>query len=141
MLESEAARLAAPAGEEMLDELKSAEENHRRIGGEVITALRAGDFDVELTRSYFAADAEFHGVIFRHCGNRYLNEMSATLGAQLHRMRQSVLRHGVTDVREAIAEHEAIVDAFAGDDPALPERVMRHHIEQVRARSLDLEGD
>lgn len=138
MLESRAARLATPASPAMLDELRAAEEAHRRIGERVITALRSGVQDVELTTAYFAADAAFHRVVFEHCGNRYLSEMSESLGAQLHRMRQSVL-HGVTDVREAIAEHEAIADAFAGGDPDAPERLMQHHIEQVRARSLDLE--
>lgn len=137
MLESHAARLATPASPEMLSELRAAEDTHRQIGEQVITALRAGSTDVELTTAYFAADADFHRVVFHHCGNRYLNEMSESLGAQLHRMRQSVL-HGVTDVREAIAEHEAIAEAFAGDDPDAPEALMRHHIEQVRARSLDL---
>ncbi|GAB3595370.1 GntR family transcriptional regulator [Microbacterium tumbae] len=138
MLESTAARLATPAGAAMLDELRAAEEEHRRIGERVITAMRAGVADVELTTAYFAADAAFHSVVFAHCGNRYLTDMSESLGAQLHRMRQSVL-HGVTDVREAIAEHEAIVDAFAEGGPDAPERLMRRHIEQVRARSLDLE--
>lgn len=138
MLESRAARLATPATPAMLDDLRAAEEAHRHVGERVITAMRAGVTDVELTTAYFAADATFHRVIFQHCGNRYLLEMSETLGGQLHRMRQSV-EHGVTDVREAIAEHEAIVDAFAGDDPDAPERLMQHHIEQVRARSLDLE--
>lgn len=138
LLESHAARLATPASPAMLAELRAAEDVHRQVGEKVIAALGAGSTDVELTTAYFTADADFHRVVFRHCGNRYLTEMSESLGAQLHRMRQSVL-HGVTDVREAIAEHEAVADAFAGDDPAAPEALMRHHIEQVRTRSLDLE--
>lgn len=138
MLESEAARLATPATPEMLAELRAAEEAHRVSGSRVIAALRAGDNDVELTTEYFAADAAFHRVVFAHCGNRYLTEMSENLGAQVHRMRQSI-EHGVTDVREAIAEHEAIVDAFAGEIAETPQEAMRRHIEGVRARSLDLE--
>ncbi|MDF2579082.1 MULTISPECIES: GntR family transcriptional regulator [Microbacterium] len=138
MLETHATRLATPASDEMLDELRAAEEEHRSIGKRVIEALSAGTPDLELTAAYFVADAAFHRVVFDHCGNRYLTEMSETLGAQLHRMRQSV-RHGVTDVREAIAEHEALVDAFATDDPDAPERSMLHHLEQVRQRSLGLE--
>ena len=39
----------------------------------------------------------------------------------------------------AIAEHEAIVAAFAGDDARAPEQAMRRHIELVRSRSLDIE--
>jgi DNA-binding GntR family transcriptional regulator len=138
MLESHAAALATPASDAMLVELRAAEAAHRKAGHEVITAMRGGGTDVELTTAYFASDAAFHRVIFEHCGNRYMTEMSESLGAQLHRMRQSVL-HGVTDVREAIAEHEAIADAFASGDAEAPERLMRRHIEQVRARSLDLE--
>ncbi|MDP3952024.1 GntR family transcriptional regulator [Microbacterium sp.] len=138
MLESTAAKLATPAAALMLDELRAAEEAHRVAGERVITGMRAGSPAVELTTAYFTADADFHRVVFRHCGNSYLDDMSESLGAQLHRMRQSVL-HGVTDVREAIAEHEAIVDAFASGDQDAPERQMRRHIEQVRSRSLDLE--
>lgn len=138
MLESQAAIFATPATAVMLEELRAAEEAHRHTGERMVTAFRAGLTEVELTTAYFAADAAFHRVVFAHCGNRYLTEMSETLGAQLHRMRQSVL-HGVNDVREAITEHEAIVDAFAGDDLEAPNLLMRRHIEQVRARSLDLE--
>ncbi|HTN56457.1 MAG TPA: GntR family transcriptional regulator [Microbacterium sp.] len=138
VLEVEAARRATPAGPDMLDELRDAEDEHRRSGERVIEAIRAGINDVELTTAYFTADAAFHEVVFRHCGNRYLRQMSESLGAQLHRMRQSML-HGVTDVSEAIAEHEAIRAAFRGDDPEEPARMMRLHVEQVRARSLDLE--
>ena len=138
MLETHAVRLATPAGLGMVDELRAAEEEHRRMGEQVIATLNDGSTDVGLTTAYFIADAAFHRVVFQHCGNRYLAEMSDALGAQLHRMRQSA-RHGVTDVREAIAEHEALVEAFAGSDPGAPERSMRHHLEQVRSRSLGLE--
>jgi DNA-binding GntR family transcriptional regulator len=138
MLETTATRLATPAGPDMLAELRAAEDRHRRAGHDVIERMRGGIPDVALTTAYFALDAAFHDVVLAHCGNHYIREMSSSLGAQLHRMRQS-FEHGVTDVREAIAEHEAIVDAFAGGDPAAPEAAMRRHIEQVRARSLDIE--
>jgi len=138
MLESTAARLATPATASMLDELRAAQAHHRETGERVIAAMSEGQSDVALTTAYFASDAAFHRVVFDHCGNHYLTEMSETLGAQLHRMRQAAL-HGVTDVREAIAEHAAIVDAFAGDDARAPEQAMRRHIELVRSRSLDAE--
>lgn len=138
MLESTATRLATPATPTLLAELRSAQDAHRLAGERLIESMSAGESDVALMTAYFARDAEFHRVLFEHCGNRYLSEMSETLGAQLHRMRQAAL-HGVTDVREAMAEHEVIVEAFAGDDPRAPERAMRRHIELVRARSLDIE--
>jgi len=141
MLETTAARLATPASPTMVQELREAQEHHRSIGEAVIATMSSGGTDVAMTTAYFAADAAFHRVVFDHCGNHYITEMSEALGAQLHRMRQAAL-HGVTDVREAIAEHAAIVDAFAADDARAPERAMRRHIELVRSRSLDVErGD
>ncbi|MCR2813784.1 GntR family transcriptional regulator [Microbacterium sp. zg.Y1090] len=138
MLEATAARLATPASAAMVAELRDAQEHHRSVGEQVIATMASGDTDVALTTAYFAADAAFHRVVFDHCRNHYLTEMSDALAAQLHRMRQAAL-HGVTDVREAIAEHAAIVEAFAGDDSRAPERAMRRHIELVRSRSLDVE--
>ncbi|WP_225216673.1 GntR family transcriptional regulator [Microbacterium pullorum] len=138
MLESTATRLATPATPALLSELRAAQDQHRIAGERVIATLSGGTPDVALTTAYFAADAAFHRVVFDHCGNRYLTDMSETLGAQLHRMRQAAL-HGITDVREAMAEHEAIVEAFAADDARAPEQAMRRHIELVRSRSLDIE--
>lgn len=138
MLESTAARLATPAGAGLLAELRAAQDQHLAAGERVIGSLAQGRNDLEFATDYFAADAEFHRVIFGHCGNRYITEMSEALGAQLHRMRQLAL-HGVTDVREAIAEHGAILEAFASGDPAAPEDAMRRHIENVRDRSLAAE--
>ncbi|GAA5202137.1 GntR family transcriptional regulator [Microbacterium jejuense] len=137
MLETTAARLTTPARPPMIDELRAAEDQHRSIGEAVIGAMGSGSADVALTAAYFAADAAFHRVVFRHCRNHYIQEMSEGLGAQLHRMRQSV-QHGVTDVREAIAEHDAIVAAYESQDAAAPEAAMRLHIEGVRSRSLDI---
>lgn len=135
MLELTAARLATPADEAMMAELRAASARHRAAGEKVVKALGEDRRNLALTTSYFAADAAFHDVIFRHCGNRYLQDMSESLGAQLHRMRQSIVR-GITDVLDATAEHDAIVAAFAGESAQTPEEAMRHHIEQVRARSL-----
>ncbi len=138
MLETTAARLATPADDDFLAELRVAQVAHEQAGARVATSMSTGAPDVAATTDYFARDADFHRVVFAHCGNHYLNEMSEALGGQLHRMRQSVL-HGVLDVNEAVAEHAAIVDAFSESDPDAPERAMRRHIEQVRARSLDIE--
>lgn len=68
-------------------------------------------------------------------GNRYLLEMSHNLGALIHRLRRSVHR-GVTDVREAILEHEAIIDALADGDPEAAQEAMRTHVLNVRGRAL-----
>ncbi|SDD39706.1 GntR family transcriptional regulator [Auraticoccus monumenti] len=140
MLETTAARLATPASGVMLEQLREAQQRHVRAGERVAEALAAGRVDLTLTTEYFASDSDFHAVVLEHCGNRYLLSMSVSLGAQLHRMRQSALR-GVTDVHEAVAEHAAVVDAFSSRTTARgevlsPEQAMRRHIENVRERSL-----
>ncbi len=139
MLEATATRLATPAAARLLADLATAQVEHRTAGDRVIAAIGAGRNDLDLTTEYFAADAEFHRVIFDHCGNRYVTEMSDALGAQLHRMRQLAL-HGITDVREAITEHQAILEAFQGSDRDAPEAAMRRHIQNVRNRSLSTEA-
>jgi DNA-binding GntR family transcriptional regulator len=135
MLEETAASLAAAHASSLLPELRAAHERHRLAGEAVIAALDTGVTDVALAADYYARDRDFHDVIFRHSGNRYLVDMSDGLGALMHRLRQSVHR-GVTDVREAISEHESIIDAFTSGEPGRAEQAMRAHIENVRDREL-----
>ncbi len=135
MLEATAVRLAASHVDTLLPDLRAAQERHRLAGEAVIEAYERGDSDVGLASDYFARDSDFHAVILEHSGNRYLRDMSAGLGAQLHRLRQSVHR-GITDVREAIDEHMAIIDALSSRDAAAAEEAMTTHIRNVRARAL-----
>lgn len=135
MLESTAIRLAAASADELLPELREAQERHRWAGEAVIAALDEGRNDVTLATEYYARDQEFHDLIIRHSGNRYMLEMSYNLGALVHRLRRSVHR-GVTDVREAILEHEAIIDALSSGDAQDAARAMRSHVRKVRARAL-----
>ncbi|SFN64216.1 transcriptional regulator, GntR family [Pseudonocardia ammonioxydans] len=138
MLETTATRMAVPAGPDLLDELRETQRQHARAGDAVAAALAQGRVDPALTAEYFAADTAFHDVILRHSHNRYLWQMSETLGAQIHRMRQTALQ-GVPDVEEAVAEHAAVVEAFAGGDAEAPVTAMHRHLENVRERSLRLE--
>lgn len=139
MLESTAARLATPADAALLRELSAALDAHRTAGEHLLEATADGSSDLSDTTGYFARDVDFHRIIFQHCGNSYLQDMSDTLGGQLHRMRQSAL-YGVLDVREGLLEHEAILAAFRSSDPDAPARAMRHHIEQVGLRSLETQS-
>jgi DNA-binding FadR family transcriptional regulator len=74
-------------------------------------------------------------VFFDLAGNRYVREMSDSLGALVHRMRQVILR-GDNDVREAVQEHEAILAAVGSGDPEAATGAMRSHIERARQRSI-----
>ncbi|MET0933535.1 MAG: GntR family transcriptional regulator [Mycetocola sp.] len=134
MLEVRAASLAAAHADSMLPELRIAHELHRRAGEAVVTAVDSGTADLALAREYYARDRDFHDIIFRHSGNRYLIEMSDSLGALMHRLRRTVHR-GVTDVREAIAEHEAVIVAFENGEADRAAEAMRIHIDNVRDRA------
>lgn len=134
MLEERAAELAAPHASALLPALRAAHDVHEAASHEVVHAHASGEVPLEVTQRYFEADGAFHAVIFAHAGNRYLQEMHASLGALTHRLRQAALR-GPSDVIEAIAEHRAVLDAFA-DDPAAARERMREHIAGVRDRSL-----
>lgn len=140
MLEGTAIRLAAPSARDFLPELRQAQERHRRSGEAVIEALDAGVKNVALTTEYYARDQEFHDIIISRSGNRYLLDISHSLGALVHRLRSTVHR-GVTDVRDAIVEHEAIIEALATEDPDAAAEAMRLHVQKVRERALGDAGD
>ncbi|WP_119296964.1 GntR family transcriptional regulator [Brevibacterium casei] len=145
-LETTATRLATPADDAFLADLRAAHAEHERAGARVREATAAAENAaaddeeaqhrlVAAAQDYYARDRAFHGVIFDHCDNRYLVRMSDDLGAQVHRLRQA-LPHGITDVDEAVSEHRAILEAFASPDPTAPEAAMRHHVRMVAHRAL-----
>ncbi|WP_309132592.1 GntR family transcriptional regulator [Brevibacterium sp.] len=138
-VEARAARLATPADAGFLAQLRTLQAAHEEAGRRVATARTSADAErdhlIADAQDYFHRDQDFHEAILARCGNRYLVQMSHGLGAQIHRLRQT-LPHGVTDVDEAVAEHQAIIDAFASADPDAPEEAMRTHIRNVAARAL-----
>jgi DNA-binding GntR family transcriptional regulator len=89
-------------------------------------------------REYFAADWNFHLVIMRGSGNRYLLQMAESLSAHVHRLRQTI-DHEVYDVDQAVAEHAAVLAAFESGDPAAPAAAMRAHLAGVASRSRGLD--
>jgi DNA-binding GntR family transcriptional regulator len=120
---------------ELVDRLQHAHARHLEAGARLTEMFLRGDLDVAATHEYFACDHDFHAVFFGLAGNRYVQDMSDSLGAQVHRMRQIILR-GENDVRDAVQEHEAILTAVLSDDADAAHRAMRTHIEQVRDRSI-----
>lgn len=137
MLEVTATKLASPASKQLLAELQEAHREHELAGERLLAAMEDGHADTALVTDYFARDTDFHTVVFKHCGNRYLVGMHEALGAQLHRLRQTI-ESGDADVHEAFAEHAAIVNAFLSGDADSPAQMMHAHITQVRDRSLHL---
>ncbi|MGO2658180.1 GntR family transcriptional regulator [Mycetocola reblochoni] len=139
MLETEAVRLATPLGAEGVERLRAAQRRHAEAGAGIIERGEAAIGDAELTGHYFACDTAFHRVFIESCGNPFIVEMTDALGAQLHRMRQTV-SHGVTDVAEAIAEHAAMAEAIASGDPDAASAAVRAHLLRVQDRALRAAG-
>ena len=86
-------------------------------------------------RDYWEADERFHHLIAEHCGNQFIFSAFTALGGQIQRFRLfSGL--GVTDAEFSIAEHSAILEAFAAGDPLRASQAMCTHIEGVKQRAL-----
>ena len=133
VLEGGATELAAHNADALVPILEKALTEHRAVTERVQAASAHGEIPLDLLREYFAVDWEFHHDIFQSTNNPFLIDMSEAISTRVHRMRQTV-SSGVSDAGDAVAEHTAIVAAFAvGPDAAAA--AMRDHIEKVRTRS------
>jgi DNA-binding GntR family transcriptional regulator len=136
VLETAAAERASADADDLLGPLALAEDRHAILGDRLIRAAEAGEVPVAVVREYFEADWAFHRVIFEHCGNPFLLDLSESLGAHVHRMRQSVLHHR-NDVADALVEHGRIVSAFRSGVRGAAVEAMRAHILQVQERAVE----
>ncbi|MCD1269036.1 FCD domain-containing protein [Microbacterium sp. MEC084] len=135
VIESAAAGGAVKGGPRAVEALRAAHAAHEAAAQRVIDDHTDEGVPLGVTKSYFAADGEFHRQLFLAAGNHYLLDMYDGLGALTHRMRQAVLA-GPDDVREAVSEHEAVLHAVERGDADAAVECMRSHIEKVRGRSL-----
>lgn len=119
--------------------LQRAHDLHRQVIDELASLpveAMIGDARLAGYRRYFDADWGFHLAIMHHAGNPFIVQMAESLGAHVHRLRQSV-GIGLTDCEDASAEHARIVEAIVSDAPARQvKRAMRDHLEGVRERSI-----
>ncbi|MDQ1082709.1 MULTISPECIES: GntR family transcriptional regulator [Microbacterium] len=136
VIETGAAALAAPRAGELLPRLVEAEERHHRTADAV---LELDDDDPRMAArlsEYFDADWRFHQAIFDRCENTHLQQMAESLGTHMHRRRQSSMGR-TNDVAFAVAEHDAIVDAFRVGEVAGIVDAMRSHVSNVKARAIE----
>lgn len=143
MLETTAVRLAmtrAVDAAELGDRLVRAQDAHGLAGERLMRTMTDSGPDVAAAHDYFTRDYKFHAVFFEFAGNRYLEQMSASLGALTHRLRQAV-RSTDSDVREAIREHEAVRDAARCGDVEAACTAMSDHIRAVSDRSVGAASD
>ena len=86
-------------------------------------------------RDYLEADERFHRLIARHSGNQFMVAAYESLGGQIQRFRLFA-GAGITDAECAIAEHQAVLDAFASGEPEKAAAAMAEHVQKVRGRSI-----
>ncbi|SEQ62590.1 GntR family transcriptional regulator [Arthrobacter sp. OV608] len=86
-------------------------------------------------KEYLEADERFHQLIARQTGNQFMEAAYSALGGQIQRFRLFG-GVGITDAESAIAEHQAVLDAFSTGDPGKAEAAMAAHIQQVRSRAI-----
>ncbi|MGW0789211.1 GntR family transcriptional regulator [Streptomyces sp. NPDC002911] len=140
ILETAAVERAAAHAEDLVPDLQAAHARHV-LAAHRVRKLRGsedGPTDFADLREYFAADWEFHLTIIRAAGNSFLNQSVESLGAHVHRLRQTV-DHGTMDLEQAIDEHAAILAAFSSGDPDRPRSAMRDHLAAV-ARRVSADG-
>lgn len=134
LIEVGALELAMPRAAEMAPELARAQAEHERTAAKVRGA-RPTKTALIAYRNYLDADWTFHRTIFNYSRNSYLLATSDTLQAHLHQLRQSVTR-GIHDTDLAVAEHAAVLVAVQENDTQAALAALRHHLEQVKVRSL-----
>lgn len=83
-------------------------------------------------RAYLRADIDFHNVILENCGNSFLQRAVQSMGGHFHRFRD--LYEGRSDSDAALAEHQAVVDAFLAGNAAQAETAMAKHLKAVAVR-------
>ncbi|WP_043499732.1 GntR family transcriptional regulator [Georgenia sp. SUBG003] len=126
----------AVAAEGIVETLRSVHAAHeavtRRYGLDGPAGVQ--DATQEQILEYFRADWAFHEAIIRSCGNRFIQQMASILGANVHRMRQT-MDVGLTDAMDALHEHAGILAAFESGDAAVAVDAMREHLERVSGRA------
>jgi len=123
---------------ELIPVLRQAHELQRQVVADLdaTEGSLTGSARIASYRRYFDADWGFHLAMIRHADNPFIVQLAESLGAHVHRLRQSV-GVGLTDSHEASAEHGRILCALedgAPDDAV--RQALRDHLEAVRSRSI-----
>jgi DNA-binding GntR family transcriptional regulator len=98
----------------------------RKTAREMKSAYRMGD--IFLSKRL---DAEFHGALIRHCGNRYLIQSYANIGHSVEALRHRFMDTAIYRNR-AFDEHQEIVDSLASNAINKATDVLRDHIARTK---------
>ena len=123
LLEPFAARRAA--------QLMSAEA--RAALGKLAEEMRASEIDppAEGYQRFARLDSDFHDLIAQGSGNELVRETLANLHTHVHLFR---LFYHARVTKDAVEEHQGIIEALAAGDATAAQAAMRHHLERSRAR-------
>ncbi len=129
---------ALPSRDALIPVLRQAHELHQQVIADIDATEDSltGSARIASYRRYFDADWGFHFALIRHAENPFLIQLAESLGAHVHRLRQTV-GVGLTDSHEASAEHGRILSALQSGAPDEAVRqALRDHLEAVRSRSV-----
>lgn len=120
-------------------ELGNAHEHHEHAAALVY----AGDgLRFDLLSDYFHADQRFHRVFFKFAGNEFLTSMHESLGAHVHRMRQTRGRgREHLDLNETLFEHQQILRCVAENDHDGAQAALETHLLNVSQRFRGMGSD
>jgi DNA-binding GntR family transcriptional regulator len=139
IVELGALRLALQRRETLLPALRLAHARHEAIVAELdASPAEAADTDrIADYRRYFEADWAFHQTFLEHSDNPFLAQLSASLSAHVHRLRQTV-GAGLTDSHDACAEHGRILAALERGAPDVTVlAALEEHLAALRSRWVD----
>jgi DNA-binding GntR family transcriptional regulator len=124
--------------DELIPVLRLAHERHQQVIADIdaTEGSLTGSARIAGYRRYFEADWGFHLAIMRQADNPFIVQLAESLGAHVHRLRQTV-GVGLTDSHQASTEHARILDALETSAPDEVVRdALREHLEAVRSRSI-----
>lgn len=133
VVEVAAARHAASHHQALAPQLREALERHRRHAAAL--SPDGAEASVQDLSDYLAADRDFHELVFEGTQNPFFLEMTRHISIHGERLRQFIA-HRAPDAEQAVAEHEAVLDAIVSGDPDRAAAAMETHILGVRERTL-----
>lgn len=76
---------------------------------------------------YYSANSEFHAIIYRQCGNSYMEQHAVHLHRRLKPFRRQQLRLRGR-MSQSMAEHEQILQALSKGDAPAAQSTLRNHV-------------
>ena len=90
--------------------------------------------DKELRRYYIDLDTELHSTIVAGCPNRYLRRLLNNISDQNLRLR--IISSHPTEGEGSIEEHLEIIDLLLAGDKEKLEKILRHHLQESKDRTI-----